>query len=62
MKIIDYIHVMAGGSVLISIGLATYVNKYWIFLALFTALNLFQFGFTKFCPVAILLKKIGVKE
>ena len=25
-------------------------------------LNLLQYGFTKFCPLAIILKKIGVRE
>jgi hypothetical protein len=39
-----------------------FVNKWWLALTAFAGFNLFQSGFTGFCPPAILLKKLGVPE
>ena len=38
-----------------------YNINYWAFTA-FVGFNLFQFGFTNFCPMALILKKLGVPE
>ena len=62
MIINDWIHVMAGTFIVASLALGTWLNPAWHLLAAFVGLNLFQFGFTKFCPMAIILKKIGVSE
>lgn len=51
----------AGLMILISTGLAHYVHPYWIFLTVFVGANLFQAAFTGFCPLAIMLKKVGVR-
>ncbi|MGO1118991.1 YgaP family membrane protein [Rhodovibrionaceae bacterium A322] len=51
----------AGLMVLISVALAHYVHPNWIFLTLFVGANMFQAAFTGFCPLAIILKKVGVR-
>ena len=62
MTINDYIHIIAGTFIIISLALGTWVNPYWYLLAAFVGINLFQYGFTKFCPMAIILRKLGVPE
>ena len=62
MVINDWIHVIAGIFILASIILATLFNPLWYFVTAFVGLNLLQYGFTKFCPMAIALKRLGVKE
>jgi hypothetical protein len=62
MKVNDWVHVIAGIFILLTLALGTLVHHNWYFATLFVGLNLFQYGFTKFCPLAIILKKIGVRE
>ena len=67
MIVSDWIHVMAGSFILISLSLGieaspVFHSKYWLFLTAFVGLNLFQFGFSKFCPMELLLKKLGSPE
>ena len=51
----------AGLMVLTSLVLAQTFSPYWLLLAAFVGLNLFQSAFTGFCPLAILLKKLGYR-
>lgn len=60
MTINDYVHVIAGLLILFSLALGTWVHPGWYFFTAFVGLNLFQYGFSKFCPVAVVLKKLGV--
>jgi hypothetical protein len=62
MIVADWIHVVAGALVLVSLGLGVWVSRYWFLLTAFVGLNLFQFGFTGFCPMGKILKKLGVPE
>ncbi|MCP4338042.1 MAG: DUF2892 domain-containing protein [Desulfobulbaceae bacterium] len=67
MIVSDWIHVMAGSFILISLSLGIeaspiFHSKYWLFLTAFVGLNLFQFGFSKFCPMELLLKNLGIPE
>lgn len=67
MIITDWIHVIAGSFILLSLSLGLEVSplfhsSYWLFFTAFVGANLLQFGFTKFCPLGIILKKIGVPE
>lgn len=62
MIISDYIQTVAGSFIVISLALGIFVHEYWFFFTLFVGLNLFQSGITGFCPLAIILKKLGVKE
>ena len=50
----------AGTMVLLSLTLSYLVSPYWLVLAGFVGLNLLQASFTRFCPLAIVLKQFGV--
>ncbi len=52
---------LAGTMVLVSLILAWLVSPYWLLLAAFVGANLFQAGFTGFCPAATLFRKLGLK-
>jgi len=49
----------AGIAVLLSLALAHYVNANWLWLTAFVGANLLQSAFTGFCPLAMILKKMG---
>jgi len=50
----------AGCFVLLSLLLANFHSTYWLWFTAFVGFNCFQAGITKFCPLAIILKKRGV--
>ncbi|MFO8153891.1 DUF2892 domain-containing protein [Thioalkalivibrio sp.] len=50
----------AGIVVLLSALLAWLVSPAWLLLTAFVGINLVQSAFTGFCPLAIILKKVGV--
>ena len=52
----------AGLMVLTSLLLAHWVSPYWLILAGLVGLNLLQAAFTGFCPLAMLLKKLGYRS
>ena len=56
------LRLIAGTFVLISLALAYFVSDNWLFLTLFVGANLFQSGFTNWCPMMSILKKLGLKE
>ena len=60
MSIDRIVLAFAGTLVLASLGLSLLVSPWWLLLAAFVGLNLFQAAFTGFCPLAIILKKLGV--
>lgn len=67
MTVTDYIHVLAGSFILLSLALGAeasplFLSKYWLWFTAFVGANLFQFGISKFCPMAIILKKLGIPE
>lgn len=67
MTIERAIRFFAGLMILLSLALGAeasplFVSKYWLWLTTFVGANLFQFSLTNFCPLAILLKKLGVPE
>ena len=49
----------AGSFILISLLLAVYHNINWLWFTAFVGANLLQSSFTGFCPLAIILKKMG---
>ena len=61
MSIDRFVMAFAGAMILISILLALVFSRYWLFFTAFVGANLLQAAFTGFCPLAIILKKIGVK-
>jgi len=54
------VRAVAGSLVLISISLAYFIHINWLALAAFVGLNLLQSSFTKFCPLELILGKMGV--
>lgn len=56
------LRLMAGVVILVSLGLGTYINPNWFYLTGFVGLNLFQSGFTKWCPAVFIFQKIGLKS
>lgn len=61
MSIDRMVMAFAGAMILISILLSLVHSHYWLFFTAFVGANLFQAAFTGFCPLAIILKKIGMK-
>lgn len=67
MTLNQYIRIFAGAFVLISLALGVdgsplFLSQNWLWFTAFVGANLFQSGFTKFCPLETILKKLGVKE
>jgi hypothetical protein len=67
MIITDWIHTVAGLFILLSLALGVeaspiFHSKYWLVFTAFVGLNLLQFGFSKFCPMGLILKALGVPE
>jgi len=52
----------AGTMILLSLALGHFVSPWWLLLALFVGANLLQSAFTGFCPLAMLLRKLGLKS
>lgn len=61
------IRIMAGSFIVLSLLLGApasplYHSSYWLWFTAFVGLNLFQSGFTRFCPAEMILWKLGVKK
>lgn len=62
MKVTDWVHVIAGIFIIGSLSLGKWVHPGWYFLTAFVGLNLFQYGFTGFCPLAVILRRLGIQD
>jgi hypothetical protein len=51
----------AGMVILISLALAHYHHVYWLWLTAFIGANMLQSAFTGFCPLAMILKALGMR-
>ena len=60
MTIERMLRLIAGLFVLVSLALGRWVNEYWYLFTAFVGLNLFQSGFTNWCPMMNFLRKLGV--
>ena len=62
------VRIVAGAVVLASLalthtsGATDLSHPSWLWLAAFVGLNLFQSGFTRFCPLVNILHKLGLKD
>ncbi len=61
MSIDRVVFAFAGCMVLLSLTLGYFVSPNWLLLAAFVGFNLLQSAFTGFCPLAMILKKAGVR-
>ncbi len=62
-----YIRILAGSFILISLALGApasplYVSSWFLWFTAFVGANLLQFGFTNFCPMALILRSLGVSD
>jgi hypothetical protein len=55
-----YIRLFAGTFILVSIVLSRYHSPKWLWVTAFVGFNLLQSSLTRFCPLEIILKKLGV--
>lgn len=67
MTINRVVRIIAGFFVLLSLALGAeasplYVSHYWLWFTIFVGANLFQSGFTNFCLMDKILKRLGVPE
>ena len=62
MKLNEALRLLAGGVVLVSVGLAVYVDRNFLWLTGFAGANLLQSAFTKWCPAIWFFKKLGLTD
>ncbi|MBD9362856.1 YgaP family membrane protein [Methylomonas fluvii] len=61
------VRIVAGLFVLLSLSLGVegsplFQSSNWLWFTAFVGANLFQSGFTRFCPLEMILKKLGIKQ
>jgi len=56
------LRLIAGTFILASLALGHWVNPYWYLFTAFVGLNLFQSGFSNWCPMMTLLRKFGLAQ
>ena len=61
MTIDRVVMAFAGTVILIGLALAHFYSPWWLLVPAFVGLNLLQASFTGFCPLAMVLKAVGVK-
>ena len=59
------VRIFAGSFILISLALGVpgsplYVSSWWLAFTAFVGANLLQSGFTRWCPLEVILRKLGV--
>ena len=62
MTLERFIRMFAGTFILVSLALARLHSPNWLWFTAFVGLNLLQSSFTRFCPLEIVLKKLGLKQ
>ncbi len=60
MTIERALRLIAGTVLLISLALSVFHNQNWLLLSAFVGLNLFQSGFTNWCPMMWVFEKCGL--
>ena len=62
MSIERWIRIIAGSFILISLALATWVSPWWLLFTAFVGVNLLQSGFTRWCLMEDILRKLGQRD
>ncbi len=62
MNVDRAVFAIAGIFILVSLVLSRVHSEYWLFFTAFVGLNMFQAAFTGFCPLAKMLKAVGLKS
>ncbi len=63
----SFVRVFAGLMILGSLALGVpgspvFVSQYWLWFTAFVGLNLLQSGITKWCPMEIIVRKLGLSS
>lgn len=61
MNVDRLVFTVAGSFILISLALSQLHSVNWLWFTAFVGANMLQASFTGFCPLAMILKKIGLK-
>jgi hypothetical protein len=61
MNVERLLRLIAGVIVLLTVALGYWVSPYWFLMTGFVGLNLLQSGFTNWCPMMAILRKLGVR-
>lgn len=61
MNVDRFVFLFAGLMVLASVALGYFISPWWLLLGVFVGLNMTQASITAFCPLAMILKRLGVK-
>ncbi len=62
MNIDKLVLIFANGFILISLLLSVFHSHYWLWATAFISANMLQAAFTGFCPMAKILKMMGIKS
>jgi hypothetical protein len=62
MSVDRLVMMFAGIFILVSLALSQYHHVYWLWFTAFVGANLLQASFTRFCPLAMILKALGAKS
>lgn len=68
MTVERMVRIIAGFFIMLSLALAHFSGSAdmtrlsWLWFTAFVGFNLFQSGFTRFCPMDMMLKKAGIKS
>ena len=67
MTVERIVRIVAGFFILLSLSLGVegsplFQSGNWLWFTAFVGANLFQSGFTQFCPLELILKKLGIKQ
>lgn len=67
MTVNRIVRIVAGFFVLLSLAMGVeasplFVNANWLWVTAFVGFNLLQSGFTKFCPLDMILRRAGVRK
>ncbi len=68
MTVNRVVMIFAGFMIMLSLALAHFTGQAdltkmsWLWLTAFVGINMFQSGFTNFCPLASILRKMGLPD
>jgi hypothetical protein len=55
------LRLVAGLFVMLSVALGVLVSPWWFAFTVFVGANLFQSAFTNWCPMMVILRRVGLK-
>ena len=55
------LRLVAGLFVMLSVALGVLINPWWFAFTVFVGANLFQSAFTNWCPMMLILRRIGLR-